>query len=495
MIYLAVPIFFTRVSWVIMKVTDTALLGHAGTHYLEAVSLSDLWTQSTGVFIMSMATSTLCAQALGAGNKHLVGIWIQVALAVLTPICVVVAIFWALTGTVLRAAGKDVDLADDANYYAVVLMICLPVRIIFAQCSTFLTSQKIMRPGVICSTIGMVLNLVFGLPLVLGIPIPGWDGIGFKACPWVTTSVEYFQLALIWFVYFYIQQLYVECWPGWSAKHITRERVWRYLGQYVPGALSLGSDFWRVAVIGIVASSLGDEKLAVWNASYRICWITLTFLGSLGGAMSIQLGQALGKGNAEESALLANIGLGISVLMGGGLALLVAMLPRQCGAIFSDDDTILDLFEEARWPMAAFVLTMNVGTMMEGIPRAAGRMRTAFYAGIIGSWVGQVPCVLLCTTFWRKDLLGLYTGVALGYALLIVMLGCAIWGIDWADVIREARERSEVATAAAVAASMQPLTGDSDAKEKEKQAASVASADARPSVADETGSTTTANKE
>jgi len=278
-------------------------------------------------------------------------------------------------------------------------------------------------------------------------------------------------------------------------KHVTRERVCNFMGQYVPGALSLGSDFWRVAVIGVVASSLGDENLAVWNASYRICWIALTFLGSLGGAMSIQLGQALGRGNAEESALLANIGLGISVVLGGILAFVVAMFPRQCGGIFSNDPVILGLFEESRWPMAAFVLTMNVGTMMEGIPRAAGRMRTAFYAGVIGSWVGQVPCVLLCTTYWRKDLLGLYTGVAMGYALLIVMLGCAIWGIDWADVIREARERSEVTTAAQVTASMQPLAGDKDAKEEGKQAATVAPTDASPSATEESSSTTNANNE
>jgi len=267
------------------------------------------------------------------------------------------------------------------------------------------------------------------------------------------------------------------------------------MGQYGPGALSLGSDFWRVAVIGIVASSLGDEKLAVWNSSYRICWITLTFLGSLGGAMSIQLGQALGSGNAVDSGRIANIGFGISVIMGGCLALLVACVPRVCGSIFSSDPVILDLYEEARWPMAAFVLTMNVGTMMEGIPRAAGRMRTAFYAGIVGSWVGQVPFTIICTYYWRQDLIGLYTGVACGYALLILMLGCAIWGIDWEDVIKEAKERSEVSTAASVAASMQPLTGDKGAKAEAEQPAAVAPTDASPPAAREASSMTNASTE
>jgi hypothetical protein len=41
---LAIPLFFSMVSWIAMKTTDTALLGHTGTKYLEASALSDLWT-------------------------------------------------------------------------------------------------------------------------------------------------------------------------------------------------------------------------------------------------------------------------------------------------------------------------------------------------------------------------------------------------------------------------------------------------------------------
>merc|ERR1740115_446354 len=94
MLCLASWVFITRVSWVVMKVTDTALLGHSGTRFLEAASLSDLWTQSTGVFIMSRASATLCSQAYGAGNRKLVGVWTQMALAVFAPVVLLVAVAW-----------------------------------------------------------------------------------------------------------------------------------------------------------------------------------------------------------------------------------------------------------------------------------------------------------------------------------------------------------------------------------------------------------------
>lgn len=34
-----------------------------------------------------------------------------------------------------------------------------------------------------------------------------------------------------------------------------------------------------------------------------------------------------------------------------------------------------------------------------------------------------MPAVVLLTKYWRNDLIGLYSGMALGYALLVVLYG------------------------------------------------------------------------
>lgn len=48
---LASGMFVSRVAYTAMKVTDTALLGHVGEDAINASALSDLWTDSTGVFL------------------------------------------------------------------------------------------------------------------------------------------------------------------------------------------------------------------------------------------------------------------------------------------------------------------------------------------------------------------------------------------------------------------------------------------------------------
>ena len=71
-----------------------------------------------------------------------------------------------------------------------------------------------------------------------------------------------------------------------------------------------------------------------------------------------------------------------------------------------------------------------------------GRTKTVFYAGVVGSWIGQVPGVMLVLRFWRNDLIGLYWGVTFGYALLCLVLMAIIYDIKWEDVVNEARARA-----------------------------------------------------
>lgn len=460
---LTVPMFLSRVSFVMMKTTDSSILGHTGTRYLEAVALSDLWTSSTGVFIQSGAASMLCSQAYGAGNKKLVGIWIQVAYAVLGIACVFVAIAWSLTGPVLRALGRSEDLAGDAQYFALVLMICLPVRILYSQLSCFFNAQKITKPSMVTSVCGMLANLVFGLIFVLGLGVPNWDGFGFAACPWVTTIVEYAQFALVWSVFCVCLQQHAECWPGWSWEHVTRQRLGVFLKQYIPQTLSLASDFWRVAAIGAVASMLGDENVAVWNTSYRICWMSLTFVGSLSGAMSTQIGLNLGAGRVANAKRQTIIGVMMGVTLLFCLVAIVIAIPREFGMIFSNDPIILDKFEESNLAMAAFVGFMNLSVLIEAIPRIVGKPQMALWLGVVGSWVGQVPCAFLLTKYWRDDLTGLYTGSAVGYALLCVLLLFACLTFDWDELTKEAQIRSETRTAEARNVQAQPHAADGEA--------------------------------
>ena len=360
-----------------------------------------------------------------------------------------------------------------------------------------------MRPAYSTAPFSMVLNLVLGLIFVLGVAIPGWRGFGFAACPIVTTAVEYVQLAIVFGVFCCAKQLHAPCEPEngwWSLAEVTSERVKEYAKmsarranlpstnprrrrgrradmprrrvaaatrtvrsrpprarasatrtvetrrarrRYVPAALSIASDFWRMSAVGAVAASLGKDDLGVFNASYRLMWMALTLTGSLGGAVATKLGLRLGAGDhlgARQGVIVGlTVACGVLVL----ISLLVIAIPEELAKIFTEDSKLIETFAGCRYEFAAALFTMNFAVVCERVPFGMGRARAVLVAGGLGSWAGQVPAVLLAVNFWQRSLKAVYAGVAAGYCLLIVLLLGIIATTDWKRQALEARARSE----------------------------------------------------
>ena len=424
------PIFLAMLSWLGMKTTDTALLGHVSADALAAAALSDLWTMCSAVLIQGRVLGILVGGAVGAGNPKLAGIYLQVSLLVLSIIAVPVVIAWNVTQQVWTAFGSDPDISADAGYYARVLSLSIPGLVAFGQVSQFFSAQRIMHPEVNSSLIALGLNLVFGLIFVLGIPFPNF-GFGFVACPIVTTSMVYVQMSVLYVVYIRIQRLHSACWGGWSSKEMTKERIQTFCGLYFPSALGTASDFWRVAVIGAVAAKLGEVQVAVFNTSYRIMWyvdgsvhannndlrsptpcahlsvssqsryfnvpythrIVLVMVNAMSSAAGINMSMRLGKLDAVGAKQAGHVGAGMSLVFLLCVVGAVAWKIRAFGMIFTQDEEFLDIFEACRWPFTITLFLMNLSIAIEKIPYSMGRTTEVFWGGCIASWCGKFHCV------------------------------------------------------------------------------------------------------
>jgi MATE family multidrug resistance protein len=359
--------------WLLQKkTTDTSLLGHVNQDALAAAALSDLWTMTSQTLLSGGVLGVFVGGAVGAGNNKLAGIYLQVSYVVLFSLSIFVIIAWSLTEQVWVWQGSDPDISRMAGYYARVLSAAIPAMVGFSQLAQFFSSQRIMHPEVNSSAMGLTANLVFGLIFVLGWPIPGFHGFGFKACPLVTTVVTYVQLGFILLVYVHIQQLHAPSWPGWKRSEITWKRIKTFLDLYVPAALSSASDFWRVAVIGTIAAKMGEMEVSVFNTAYRIMWIALIFVGALASASSINMSIRLGKMDPHGARQAGYVGIGMSFVMLLVLGTLIVFKSRWFGMIFTNDEDFLDMFNQAAVPLTLTLVFMNLSVAIEKIPYSMG---------------------------------------------------------------------------------------------------------------------------
>jgi hypothetical protein len=170
--------------------------------------------------------------------------------------------------------------------------------------------------------------------------------------------------------------------------------------------------------------------------------MTLIFVGSLGNALGVRLGILIGQSDVEGGKQTVLVGGGICCGVLAFLSIVLYVMVRPIGSIFSDDPAVIEQFFQTRLPLAAMVFSMNLSVFLERILVAFGRTKVVFYAGVVGSWLGQVPGVMLALNFWRNDLVGLYWGASFGYMLLCLLLICFIQRVNWQDIINEGQQRA-----------------------------------------------------
>lgn len=200
-----------------------------------------------------------------------------------------------------------------------------------------------------------------------------------------------------------------------------------------------------------------------------IMWIVLVMVVAMSGASGINMSMRLGQMDHVGAKQAGYVGVGMSAIVCSLIGIVVWAQINAFGRIFTNDPSFLSMFEEARTPFIITLVLMNMSIALEKIPYSMGRTTEVFWMGLIASWGGtfylfivlstvtyrhsicvfltklvapsscafsdektkqnktypnhaaQVPAVFAFTKYWRNDLIGLYTGMAVGYAVLVLL--------------------------------------------------------------------------
>ncbi|CAD7925030.1 unnamed protein product [Amoebophrya sp. A120] len=490
----AIPLFFSGIQFVFIKMTDTALAGHVDAKFLTVTAFSDFYTQLYSVVTSSRVLGSLAAPAVGAKDYQLVGAYLQTAIVVLFALAVPVVFLNCCAGLVLHYGLKvPWDLAAPAGYYAAVLSLCLPARILMAQLSQFLVAQECADIPSSVSFVPPVLNFLFGMQFVLGIPLTAY-GFGFFACPWVTVFVEYVGLLAV-FAAMYVRSdpttrdLW-KCWPKESVlpkflqcgggevldgKNLQNQaptmasatadtndksrdestkdnksssyvataivpKIRPFLDLHLPQVAALSSDFWRFSAIGWMSSWPSINGAGVFNAGYRIAWLNMTLTSSLATAGSMVIGAKLGRGDGAgaERMFWKCLQLILAILVVSSIIWVV--FAKQVAVIFAKDQSFVDAFASVSVSFSCFVFTMNLSVALESFLITLKKNALVLKATLIGSWLGQVPAVFVLLVGFGESLSHVYWGVSIGYFILCALYWNALRSVLWHQEAELAQE-------------------------------------------------------
>ena len=261
---IAGPIALSLVCQNGTNILTSIFVGHLGNLELSAVSvsLSVIITFCFGFLLgMGSALETLCGQAFGAGQVHMLGVYLQRSCIILLVTCVILLPIFIFAAPLLKVLGQEAALAELAGKFTLLAIPNLFSWAIYFPTQKFLQAQR--KVGVI-TWIAVVALVLHALWLWLFIYEFGWGitgaAIAFDLTGWL--------IALAQAVY--VMGWCKEGWRGfsWSAF----KDIWSFVTLSIASAVMLCLEVWYMMSIVVLTGHLDNAVIAVgsltiWSVS------------------------------------------------------------------------------------------------------------------------------------------------------------------------------------------------------------------------------------
>jgi MATE family multidrug resistance protein len=274
-----------------------------------------------------------------------------------------------------------------------------------------------MRPIVTTIIVVNLFNLVADWVLVFGAgPIPRLGPIG---SAWATTAAR--TLLFVILLTFARKELAPVL--GKLDRAVVQLRpLWRTVRLGIPIGFQLQLEMVAFAAIALLMGGLGTVQMAAHQVAINLA--SLTFMVPLGisSASAVQVGQAIGAGDAGRARRAAAAGL----LIGAGFMALMAALfvgaPGLLAAAYTSVGEVATLAALLIPIAGCFQIFDGLQVVSSGVLRGAGDTRAPLVVNIVGFWFIGLPVSVILAFRLGYGPQGLWWGVAAGLGAVAVFL-------------------------------------------------------------------------
>jgi multidrug resistance protein, MATE family len=416
---LAVPVVAVEIGIMLMGTVDTMFAGRVSGVALASVAIGHafLWVIAVFGIGILMVLDPLVSQAHGAGDELALARGVQRAMVLAVPLAVLSGVLLTLGEPVLRALRQPPEVIPIAAAFArasIPGMLPLYAFIVLRQT---LQARHRVAPIVVAIVLANLVNLALNYALVFG--KFGAPALGPVGTAWANSVARWVMflalLALTW------RELRPYLLPVRADAFAPRPLL-RMLGIGVPIAVQYELEINAFAVVAVMMGWIGATQMAAHQVSISLA--ALTFMVPLGvsTAAAVNVGRAVGRGDAAEMrrAAGAALAVGVGFMALSGLAMLAA--PRLLARVYTADPAVLAV-AAVLIPLAGlFQVFDGMQVVAVGILRGTGDTRTPMVINVLGFWLLGVPVSWYLGVHLARGPVGLWSGFVVGLAAVAVFL-------------------------------------------------------------------------
>ena len=393
---LALPIIIAQLATTAMGFVDAVMAGRVGPKDLAAVALGNsIWVP---VFLLMtgtlLATTPKVAQRFGAGTHSEIGPIVRQALWLALVVGLIATCMLVAAEPVLHLMKVDPELIGPCMQYLHGIASGLPAVAFYhvLRC----TSDGIgrTRPAMVLGLCGLALNIPLNYIFIYGhFGVPAMGGVG---CGWATAIVMWVMaLGLAgyerWAPAYRSSEIFSRFdWPQWAV-------IKRLLAIGLPIGIAVFAESSIFAVIALLIGSLGATVVAGHQIALNVSSLVFMIPYSLGMAVTVRVGQAIGAGNPRQARFAAGVGMGTALAYACCSASLMLWLREPIASIYTTDAAVIQIASMLIVYSALFQFSDAIQVT------AAGALR--------GYQDTRVTMILTLFAYWG---IGLPVGYALG---------------------------------------------------------------------------------
>ena len=386
---LAWPILVGQLATIGMSVTDVTMAGHASAQDLAGVSLGvSIWNMVILTLMgLLLSISPLVAHHVGANEHAHVPQLVRQALwkALLTGLAA--CLIANLASGIFASMDLEPRVRTVATQFVQVVSAALPAFAAYRVLYGYSTSINQTKPMMVVALLACALNLLLNWLLVFGHwGLPALGGVG---CAWSTLLCIWFQLlAMLWWMQH--SPAYRSTWPLGRFEAPHGPTLWRLFRLGIPIGSTYCAETSAFSLFALLFAKFGSTQVAAPALALNFTSFTFMVPLSLGLALLTRVGQSLGAGDAQGARFRAWVGVGLTLLIATGAALLMFLGRDVIAHAYTNDPQVANL--------AAQLL------VLAALFQFSDCTQVVTSCAIRGYKITRAPMLLHLTAFWGFSL-------------------------------------------------------------------------------------------
>ena len=395
---MAWPVIVNQVSFTMVQLVDTLLVGHLGKDALAGVGLGSIvfWIPQSGIFAVGVGAIAVVARNVGAGQRERASVTAAMALMMGLAWGVLLALVVALAADpLLRVMGAEPAARSEGVTWMRAASIGFPLSAMLYAGSASLTGAGDTRTPMIIMLIVNMVNAAVAYTLINGPgPFPELKvlGSGLGATSAGISGAALVLLALA---------------AGRGGLQLQRlaelrpdpAEMKRILNVGLAAGLENLQFNLAFLVYTRIIASLGSAALAAHRVTLSVEGLAFNPGFALGVAAATLVGQSLGAGRPDLAERSARIALLWATIIMTSMGIILLLFGEPITSLFvggEDADEVVNIGRKLLFVFAFAMPAMALSQTLAGGLRGAGDTRAVLAIGVIGIWVVRLlPAYLL----------------------------------------------------------------------------------------------------